>query len=75
MLALAARVPDRRPGTVLKAIAGELEKEGVTLLDSTTYLSSCVAGKGVMTRAAPGKAVLDEIAFGSPSPASWRGST
>ena len=66
MLALAARVPDRRPGTVLKAIAGELEKEGVTLLDSTTYLSSCVAGKGVMTRAAPGKAVLDEIAFGAP---------
>lgn len=65
MLALAARVPDRRPDTVLRAIAGEMEKEGITLLNSTTYLTSCLAARGVMTRTAPGEAVRGEIEFGA----------
>lgn len=65
MLALAARVPDRRADTVLKAIAGEMEKDGIRLLDSTTYLSSCLATKGAMTRGKPGAAVCGEIEFGA----------
>jgi len=64
MLALAARVPDRRANTVLKAIAGEMEKDGIRLIDSTTYLSSCLATKGVMTRRKPGGAAREEIEFG-----------
>jgi DUF1009 family protein len=65
MIALAARVPDRRADTVLKAIADEMEKDGIRLLDSTSYLSSCLAVKGVMTRRAPGKEDMEDIAFGS----------
>ncbi|MEI6634654.1 MAG: UDP-2,3-diacylglucosamine diphosphatase LpxI [Chlamydiota bacterium] len=65
MLALAARIPDRRADTVLKAIAGEMEKDGIRLIDSTTYLSSCLATKGVMTRRKPGRAAREEIEFGA----------
>ena len=65
MLALAARVPDRRANTVLKAIAGEMEKDGIRLIDSTTYLSSCLATKGVMTRRKQGGAAREEIEFGA----------
>ena len=65
MIALAARVPDRRADTVLKAIAGEMEKDGIRLLDSTAYLASCIAVKGVKTRRAPGKEELEDVAFGA----------
>jgi len=65
MIALAARVPDRRADTVLKAIAGEMEKDGIRLLDSTSYLSSCIAERGVMTGHKPGEEELGDIAFGA----------
>ncbi len=65
MLALAARVPDRRADTVLKAIAGEMAKDGIALLDSTIYLSSCVATKGAMTRLPPRGDLLGDIDFGA----------
>ena len=64
MIALAARVRDRRADTVLKAIAAELEKEGINLLDSTGYLSSCMVSRGVMTRRLPGAAESEDIEFG-----------
>ncbi|MCX6356400.1 MAG: hypothetical protein NT045_00725, partial [Candidatus Aureabacteria bacterium] len=57
MLTLAARVRDRRPNTVLKAIAGEMEKDGIRLLDSTLYLTSLLAREGVKTRTKPAAAV------------------
>jgi DUF1009 family protein len=65
MLSLAARVRDRRADTVLKAIAGEIEKDGIHLLDSTTYLSSCLAEKGVMTRRKPSDETREDILFGA----------
>jgi len=65
MIALAARVPDRRADTVLKAIAEEMEKDGIRLLDSTAYLSSLIADRGIMTRNKPGDGELEDIAFGA----------
>ncbi len=65
MLALAARVRDRRADTVLKAIAGEMEKEGIHLLDSTAFLSSCLAEEGVMTKRKPSRDEREDIDFGA----------
>lgn len=65
MIALAARVPDRRADTVLKAIAAEMERDGIRLLDSTAYLASCIAVKGAMTRRAPGAEEMEDVAFGA----------
>jgi DUF1009 family protein len=64
MLALAARVRDRRADTVLTAIAGEMEKDGIHLIDSTTYLVPFMAAKGCMTRKTPRAEVQQDIAFG-----------
>jgi DUF1009 family protein len=64
MIALAARVPDRRADTVLKAIADEMARDGIQLLDSTSYLSSCLAVKGAMTKRAPGKEEMEDVSFG-----------
>jgi DUF1009 family protein len=64
MVALAARVPDRRADTVLKAIADEMAKDGIRLLDSTSYLSSCIAIKGAMTKRAPGKEEMADVSLG-----------
>lgn len=65
MVSLAMRVSDRRAETVLRAIADEMEKDGVHLLDSTTYLTSQLATRGVMTRKSPAEDVREDIAFGS----------
>ncbi len=41
---------DRRNATVLKALADELRDNGITLIDSTTYITEHLADEGVMTR-------------------------
>ena len=41
---------DRRNTTVLKALADELRDNGITLIDSTTYITEHLADEGVMTR-------------------------
>ncbi|MEM7807497.1 MAG: UDP-2,3-diacylglucosamine diphosphatase LpxI [Planctomycetota bacterium] len=44
---------DRRSETVLLRTAHELEKRGVTLIDSTTFNKDQLADEGVMTRRSP----------------------
>ena len=41
---------DRRTTTLLVALANELTENGITLIDSTTYVSEHLAGDGVMTK-------------------------
>ena len=65
MLSLAARVRDRRPATVLSAIAGELGKEGITLIDSTTFLSSCMVPRGLLTKRRPRRGTAKDIELGT----------
>jgi DUF1009 family protein len=40
---------DRRSAALLIAVADELRDNGVTLIDSTTYITDHLAGKGLMT--------------------------
>lgn len=55
---------DKRPYSILKAVAAELSKEGIELIDSTKYTSEHLASAGVMTRRAPTDAQWDDIHFG-----------
>jgi DUF1009 family protein len=46
---------DRRDAAVLMVLADELRDNGITLLDSTMYVSEHLAQKGLMTRVGPSK--------------------
>ncbi|MDP7004989.1 MAG: UDP-2,3-diacylglucosamine diphosphatase LpxI [Phycisphaerales bacterium] len=57
---------DRRDATVLTAIANELQKSGVTLIDSTTHIPNHLAGTGVLGSVSPSTKQTADIAFGWP---------
>jgi DUF1009 family protein len=59
-----ASLPDKKGDTILKAVADELSKNGIELIDSTTYMGACLADKGVMTKRQPDKAELADVEFG-----------
>ncbi len=49
---------------LLRGIAAELEREGIAVVSSTTYLTEIVAGSGTLGRTAPKRADWKEIALG-----------
>jgi UDP-2,3-diacylglucosamine hydrolase len=57
---------DRRNAAVLAAVAEELARNGITLIDSTTYIPDHLASDGVMTRTQPSAAQRADIDFGWP---------
>lgn len=57
---------DKRPSTVLGAVTRELAGCGITLIDSTRYISDHLATPGAMTGRPPTAAVRADIAFGWP---------
>ncbi|HIB01724.1 MAG TPA: DUF1009 domain-containing protein, partial [Phycisphaerales bacterium] len=57
---------DRRDATVLAAIADELQKSGVTLIDSTTHIPEHIAGVGVLGNVQPSQMQSADIEFGWP---------
>ena len=57
---------DRRNAAVLAAVADELARSGITLIDSTTYIPDHLASDGVMTRAQPSPSQRGDIEFGWP---------
>ena len=57
---------DRRSATLLTALAEDLAREGLALIDSTTFIPDHMASEGVMTRRAPTDEQLSDIAFGWP---------
>lgn len=59
-----ASLPDKKGDTILKAVADELSKNGIELIDSTTYMGAYLADKGVMTKRQPDKAELADVEFG-----------
>ncbi|MFH1239432.1 MAG: UDP-2,3-diacylglucosamine diphosphatase LpxI [bacterium] len=61
---LLARLKDKRADTILTGVAEELAKEGINLIDSTTFLSSFLPPEGVLTSRKPTKDQLKDIAFG-----------
>jgi hypothetical protein len=57
---------DRRDQSMLTAVADELRRCGVTLIDTTRYIPEHLAGAGCMTRREPTAAQCADIDFGLP---------
>jgi UDP-2,3-diacylglucosamine hydrolase len=57
---------DRRNAVLLAAVADELARSGITLIDSTAYIPDQLAASGVMGRVAPTAAHGADITFGWP---------
>ncbi len=57
---------DRRTPALLAAVADELANCGITLIDSTTYISDHLASEGVMGSVPPTQQQRGDIEFGWP---------
>jgi DUF1009 family protein len=64
MMAVAARLKVRNAETIFGAIAEELAKEGVELLDPRPFLGDSVPRAGNLTRGKPDKQQQEDITFG-----------
>jgi hypothetical protein len=62
--ALLARMLYKKDDSILRAVAAELESEGITVRESTLYLDNLLAPAGVLTRRKPSKDEQKDIAFG-----------
>lgn len=63
-LAVIARVGVLRDDVLLRALAAELETEGILVVESTLYLDEIMPRPGVLTRRQPTAEELEDIAFG-----------
>ena len=52
-LAFISKLPSLKDDVVLRGVAQELEDEGITIVESTRFLSSLVPQEGILTRAEP----------------------
>jgi DUF1009 family protein len=64
MARMLARLKRRNTDALIGAVAEELESEGVTLIDSTTFLQPLLAREGVLTGRAPNKRETADIEYG-----------
>lgn len=62
--AVLAKMMYKKDDSILRAVAGELESEGITVRESTLYLDSILAPKGVLTKRKPSKDEQQDIEFG-----------
>lgn len=64
MIKLMTRLKNRKADTIFGAIANELEKEGIHLLDSTLFLNSHLPASGLLTRRKLSKKEEENVEFG-----------
>jgi UDP-2,3-diacylglucosamine hydrolase len=64
MASLLARLKRRNTDALIGAVAEELQSEGITLIDSTTFLQPLIARAGVLTRRTPNKHEMADIQYG-----------
>jgi DUF1009 family protein len=57
-------LPLKNTDSLIGAVAGVLESEGVKLVDSTSFLKPLVPAPGVLTRRAPDAREAEDIAYG-----------
>ncbi len=63
-LTLWNKIDIKQDDAILRAIAAELEKDGVTVLESTCYLQDLLFPQGVLTRKKPDAGQQNDIRFG-----------
>ncbi|MFH1692289.1 MAG: UDP-2,3-diacylglucosamine diphosphatase LpxI [Candidatus Omnitrophota bacterium] len=61
---LLAAMKDKRPDTVFGAVADELAKHSIELMDSTLLLKDCMPSKGVLTKQQPDEKTWADVRFG-----------
>jgi DUF1009 family protein len=64
MARMLTRLKRRNTDALIGAVADELLSEGVTLIDSTTFLQPMLARRGTLTRRGPNKHELADIEYG-----------
>jgi DUF1009 family protein len=64
MARLLARLPNKKTDTLIGAVADELAREGITLVDSTVFLQPLIPEEGVLTRRTPTKDERSDIDYG-----------
>ncbi|MFZ5802260.1 MAG: LpxI family protein [Candidatus Omnitrophota bacterium] len=64
MMKLVMKARDLKDDTLLGAVAKYLEKQGVTLLDSTVFLKELLPGPGVLGKKRPSRELMETIRFG-----------
>jgi DUF1009 family protein len=63
-LSLWNKIDRKQDDAILRAIAGAIEEEGIRVLESTLYLKELLFPQGILTKAKPTKAQLQDIEFG-----------
>ncbi len=63
-LALWSKIDHRHDDGILRAVADELEKEGIRVVESTRYLTSLLFPKGLLSKKRPSSAQQEDIRFG-----------
>jgi DUF1009 family protein len=63
-LAMMSRLAVFHDDDILRAVAGELARQGIEIVSSAVYLPELLAPRGCLTRRRPGKAELGDIDLG-----------
>jgi len=63
-IAMLAKMIHKKDDSILRAVAQELESEGITVRESTLYLENIVASAGNLTKRKPSKEERQDIEFG-----------
>ena len=63
-LAFISKLPNLKDDVILRGVAQELEDEGITIVESTRFLSSLVPQEGVLTHAEPDANQWEDIRLG-----------
>ena len=63
-VALLAKMIHKKDDSLLRAVAEELESEGITVRESTLYLDNLIAKSGVLTRRKPSRDEQKDVEFG-----------
>src|SRR5262249_15034305 len=64
MVRMLARLTTRNTDSLIGAVADELGREGITLVDSTLFVESLLAPEGVITRRGPTREERADIDYG-----------
>ncbi|MCL6584155.1 MAG: UDP-2,3-diacylglucosamine diphosphatase LpxI [bacterium] len=63
-LLLLRRLINKKADTILGAVANELEREGIHILESTKYITHLLPAPGVLTKRKPSRKEIKDIEFG-----------
>jgi len=63
-IAMLAKMIHKKDDSILRAVAKELESEGIIVRESTLYLDNIVASPGILTKRKPSKEEHQDIEFG-----------